>query len=173
MRTVIKARLVAVPAVLSICLVAAVQVTALEPPPVIPVGYGWDTYWNSSLIETCCGKYTTVYTLDTSEARDYDATERQQHKDAFLSAYAGHVAFLGDATFTYNCHGYVFNNSTVWAGPPDAWNGTPEKNAYPCYTNYSSGTKVYRWGSAHSAFEGTGGYPYMSKCGAEILCLHD
>lgn len=73
---------------------------ALDLPPVIPEGPDWDTYWNRSTVTTCGCQSIYVYTLDTTACRDFSSEEKEDVKSFWLTEYAGHVAFLGDATYT-------------------------------------------------------------------------
>jgi hypothetical protein len=140
--------------------------SALDPPPDIPEGTDWDTYWNKTMVDTCCGKQVATYALDTSACRDFNTDEKDQEKTDFLAAHSGHVTFRDDATYSYNCHGYVFHGGGVWGGDPANWEGP----VYPCYYEDDSGP-VFRFGG-HSSFAGTD-YTYLAKCGCSIKCDHD
>jgi hypothetical protein len=142
---------------------------ALGLPPILPGGIGWSYYWHKSTVPTWgCDKTVNVYRLKTNHCRDFTDQEREAEKQDFLSMHDGHVAYRGPATYTYNCHGYVFHGSRVWGGDPANWEG-PE---YPGYYGTSVGP-VRLWpGNSHSALGGSA-YAYRSKCGYSILCDHD
>lgn len=163
-----KRRIVGIAGLTIVVLSAVVgTVYALNLPPVVPEGTNWDTYWNRSSVGTCDCKSVFVYDLDTTACRDFSAAEKVTQKTAFETAYAGHCTYRGDATYTYNCHGYVFHGSAKWGGDPANWLGSVK----PCYQVDATGP-VYRRGGSHSSFAGTD-FTYKGKCGREILCDHD
>lgn len=143
-------------------------VIALDLPGVIPEGSGWDTYWDKTMVDTCCEQQVAVYDLDVSACRDFTSVEKEAEKDDFTETYYGHFQFIDDATYFFNCHGYVFHDFEYWGGSPANWEGTVS----PCYYVDNSSGSVYRWGSTHSSYAGTT-YTYEGKCGASILCEHD
>ena len=158
-------RLVMVGVLLGMGLVAV----GLDLPPVVPKGPDWQIYWDLEWKGTCdCYSWET-FTLDTSAARDFTVSEKAAQKTAFLDLFDGHCTFRGDATYTYNCHGYVFDGSESWGGNPSYWK--PAVPTPPCYEVDATGP-IYRWGTTHSAIAGTE-YTYKGKCGREILCDHD
>lgn len=140
---------------------------ALNLPGGIPEDPGWDTWWDRTTPGTCAGATWKVYAVDTTACRDFNAAEKTAQKNAFLAAYTT-ATFVSDATYTYNCHGYVFDSSNHWGGDPANWLGA----VAPCYQVDATGP-IYRWGATHSAFAGGGGLPYLGKCGREIRCNHD
>ena len=100
-------RLLVVGVLLGMGLVAV----GLDLPPVVPKGPDWQIYWDLEWKGTCdCYSWET-FTLDTSAARDFTVSEKAAQKTAFLDLFDGHCTFRGDATYTYNCHGYVFDGS--------------------------------------------------------------
>ena len=146
--------------------VAGNAVIALDLPAIMPEESGWDTYWDRTYVDTCCDQEVAVYSLDVDTCRDYTANERWNVKQNYLNAYAGHIQFIDDATYFYNCHGYVFHDADYWCPDPANWEGTVS----PCY--YLDSGPLRRWGSYHSAFVGST-YAYEGKCACDILCEHD
>lgn len=141
--------------------------TALDLPATIPEGPGWATCWTKSS-PTTCGKATwDTYALNTTACRDYTNAEKATVRMDFDNDWKGHYVYRGDATYTYNCHGYVFDSSGSWGGDPANWLGADN----PCYQVDATGP-IYRWGADHSSFAGTD-KTYNGKCGKRLKCDHD
>ena len=66
---------------------------------------------------------------------------------------------LANATLTYNCHSYIFNNSRYWINDPSPYKGTGSG----CYEENSNGT-IRSDGTRHSCT-----VDYVGKCGNEFL----
>lgn len=139
--------------------------TALDLPSDIPPGGG--ACWTKTAKATCGTATWDTWALDTTACRDFTAAEKAAQRTAFETAYKGHCTYRGDATYTYNCHAYVFDGSGSWGGDPANWLGATN----PCYQVDATGP-IYRWGATHSSFAGTD-YTYLGKCGREIRCDHD
>lgn len=144
-------------------------VIALDLPEVTPVDSGWDTYWDRSYVDTCCGQQVAVYDLDVFACRDYTSVEKESIKAYTLNLFAGHIQFIDDATYFFNCHGYVFHDFEYWVPTASVVNWLGPVS--PCYYLDNSSGPVYIWYD-HSAYAGTT-YDYEGKCGRHILCEHD
>jgi hypothetical protein len=90
-----------------------------------------------------------------------DSAWQDQRWELMKATYPGLVDSdrLGNATWTYNCHSNIFNNSQYWLNDPSPYKGTGSG----CYEEDPNGT-IRSEGTRHSCT-----VDYVGKCGSEFL----
>lgn len=99
---------------------------------------------------------------------------KASHKAEWAQKYPRAI-YMGEATFTYNCHAYAWS---VSEGGAKYWMGSTEVNKYwtdgsyvQTYTSDPKATKVFYANDDHSAIITSGNY-FISKWGASCLMEH-
>lgn len=130
-----------------------------ELPEEYPPGDAWVSHNMTSPVTY------TYYTINTPEYRDFyyeealSKTEKwQEENEEYLL-----VVYPALVTWAYNCHGFVFINSSGWL-----MNTSP---FLPTVYQPNENGNIYTWFGGHSAFKGFG-YPYLSKPGNGAVCYH-
>jgi len=133
----------------------------------LPPGNGW----TETKFDPCCEKKeVSKYKINPATGRDFDGPEATADYLRFILTHGPHVSVVNNSssTWSYNCHGYVFDGSGSWILDPANYEGKGKG----CYTEDANGP-VYCFGAAHSAFAGQNNYPYRSKCAQGPICDHD
>lgn len=133
---------------------------------------------------------TAVYTPNGTSVEglaltspDYTTNQKASIKSQTLNQYPN-ITFLGDATLTYNCHGYTWNlseggSNVVWINATDVnYNPNIAKywtdGSFIQVCNESDADKIYYYTGDHSAVSSTVVVgKYESKWGSGILARHD
>jgi len=158
--------------VLSFLIILLVCINTYSQPPV----YGWMFDWQTRYTPT--GEAISAGVLYP----DYELTDKQKEdsKDYWLGYYNWRIQFKGEATRTYNCHGYAWH---VSEGGDNVWISTPNDDKYwtegtydASYKEISSQTDAkvaFAETADHSAIKTSSANMFISKWGQAPKFEHD